>query len=183
MATFAWVGVGSVLARAAATAALLLTATACTQDSSPSSAPPEQTTASSAPERAATAPAPSTASGRNAMNIRITIDGTPVEVTLNDSATARDLADQLPLELTLTDFHQAEKIADLSRPLSTSGAPQGADPRVGDLAYYAPWGQLVTYYRDAPYADGLIILGHLPDSATEQLAAADEVPVTIEPAS
>ncbi|MFD7406522.1 cyclophilin-like fold protein [Streptomyces sp. NPDC059866] len=114
------------------------------------------------------------------MNIRLTINGTPVDATLNDSAAARDFADQLPLDLTLTDFHQTEKIADLPRRLSTSGAPEGATPRAGDLAYYAPWGNLAVFYRDFPYSDGLIILGRIPESATEQLAAADEVPVTIE---
>ncbi|MDX2546473.1 cyclophilin-like fold protein [Streptomyces sp. WI04-05B] len=73
------------------------------------------------------------------MNIRITIDGTPVDATLNDSAAARDFAAQLPLTLSLTDFHRNEKIADLPRPLSASGAPSGVHPRTGDLAYYAPW--------------------------------------------
>lgn len=62
------------------------------------------------------------------MNIRLAIDGTPVDATLNDSAAARDFAAQLPLTLNLTDFHQAEKIADLPRRLSTSGAPDGAAP-------------------------------------------------------
>lgn len=64
-------------------------------------------------------------------------------------ATARDFAARLPLTLTLRDFNQAEKIADLPHRLPTSGAPAGADPRVGDRVYYAPWGTLASYYRDA----------------------------------
>ncbi|GAA3767908.1 cyclophilin-like fold protein [Streptomyces phyllanthi] len=119
------------------------------------------------------------------MNIRITIDGTPVDATLNDSAAARDFAAQLPLTLNLTDFHQNEKIADLPRPLSTSGAPSGVRPRTGDLAYYAPWGNLAIYYRDGSPSIGndLIVLGHMPESATEPFADNDEVGVTIEDAS
>jgi hypothetical protein len=48
---------------------------------------------------------------------------------------------------------------------------------------YVPWGNLALFYRDAPYANGLIILGRVPVSVTEQLAAADKAAVTIEPAS
>lgn len=111
------------------------------------------------------------------MNIRLTLNGHPIAATLNDSATARDFAAQLPLTLPLRDLNAAEKIADLPRKLSTSGAPEGADPEVGDLAYYAPWNQLATYYRDAPYAAGLVILGHMADGGTEQLATADEITI------
>ncbi|NGO07997.1 hypothetical protein G5C60_10130 [Streptomyces sp. HC44] len=116
------------------------------------------------------------------MNIRLTIDGTAVDATLNDSAAARDFAAQLPLTLNLTDFHQNEKIADLPRRLSTSGAPAGVHPRAGDLAYYAPWGNLAVYYRDGSPSTGtdLIILGRMPESATAQLADKGEVTVTIE---
>ncbi|NGO41300.1 cyclophilin-like fold protein [Streptomyces ureilyticus] len=119
------------------------------------------------------------------MNIRITIDGTPVDATLNDSPAARDFAAQLPLNLNLTDFHGNEKIADLPRGLSTSGAPSGVHPRTGDLAYYAPWGNLALFYRDGSPSAGkdLIILGHMPEGATKQLADNAEVDVTIEDAS
>jgi hypothetical protein len=115
------------------------------------------------------------------MNIRLTLNGRRVAATLNDSATARDFAAQLPLTLSLRDFHQAEKIADLPRKLSISGAPEGADPAVGDLAYYAPWNQLAIYYRDAPYATGLVVLGHMADGGTEQLATADEITIDVAP--
>jgi len=162
-------------------AALLLVMTACTDDSPPSSvsgAAPASAQASTAPA----APAATTPTGRTtAMNIRLTLDGHPVAATLNDSPTARDLAAQLPLTLSLRDLNQAEKIADLPRKLSTSGAPEGADPEVGDLAYYAPWNQLATYYRDAPYAAGLVIVGHMADGGAEQLATADEITIEAAP--
>lgn len=118
------------------------------------------------------------------MNIRITINGTPVDATLNDTSTAQDFAALLPLTLSLTDFQQTEKIADLTRRLYTSGAPDGAG-RAGDLAYFAPWGNLAMYYRGEggdPYP-GLIIIGHMAESGVELLSdAGGDVNVTIEEA-
>ncbi|WP_405989947.1 cyclophilin-like fold protein [Streptomyces sp. NBC_00986] len=115
------------------------------------------------------------------MNIRLTIDGHRLDATLNDSATARDFAALLPLTLNLSDFHETEKIADLPRRLSTSGAPDAAEAKPGDLAYYAPWGNLALYYRGSGSSDaGLIILGRVHGD-TERLATATEV--TIETAS
>ncbi|GAA2767816.1 hypothetical protein GCM10010103_68580 [Streptomyces paradoxus] len=115
------------------------------------------------------------------MNIRLTIDGHRASATLNDSATARDLAALLPLTLNLRDFHRTEKIADLPRRLDTSGAPDAAEAKPGDLAYYAPWGNLALYYRGSGSSDsGLIILGRV-NGDTERLANATKV--TIEAAS
>ncbi|MFD9390681.1 cyclophilin-like fold protein [Streptomyces sp. NPDC060000] len=115
------------------------------------------------------------------MNIRLTLNGHRIAATLNDSAAARDFAAQLPLTLSLRDFNQVEKTAGLPRKLSTSGAPEGADPKAGDLAYYAPWGTLATYYRDAPYAAGLVPLGRMADGGAEQLATADEITIEAAP--
>ncbi|MFI1360593.1 cyclophilin-like fold protein [Streptomyces sp. NPDC020898] len=172
------------LLRVAPAAALLLVATACANDS-PSSSPSSSSPSSSEPASAQTSATPAattTSPGRTtAMNIRLTLNGRHISATLNDSATARDLAAQLPLTLSLRDLNEAEKIADLPRELSTSGAPEGADPEVGDLAYYAPWNQLATYYRDAPYAAGLVLLGHMADGGTEQLATADEITIEAAP--
>lgn len=64
-----------------------------------------------------------------------------------------------------------EKVSDLPKRLATSGAPPGADPQVGDIAYYAPWGNLAIYYRDFEYSSGLVKLGHI-DSGIEKLAGA-----------
>ncbi|MGW0763129.1 cyclophilin-like fold protein [Streptomyces sp. NPDC002814] len=164
------------LVRVISAATLLLVATACANDS-PSSSPSEP-----ASSQTPTAPAATTSPARTtAMNIRLTLDGHHITATLNDSPTARDFAAQLPLTLSLRDLHQAEKIADLPRELSTSGAPEGADPKPGDLAYYAPWNQLATYYRDAPYAAGLVPLGHMADGGTDQLATADEITIEAAP--
>lgn len=105
-----------------------------------------------------------------AMNIQLALDGATVAGSLEDTTVGRDFAALLPLTLTLADFHRTERIADLPRRLDTSAAPPGTSARAGDIAYYAPWGNLALFYDDAPYADGLVRLGHLDDTATRLLA-------------
>lgn len=95
------------------------------------------------------------------MRIRIITADQTFTAVLDDSETARDFGSLLPIEVTLDDYNRTEKVADLPRRLSTAGAPDGADPVVGDIAYYAPWGNLAIYYRDFAWSRGLVRLGHL----------------------
>lgn len=95
------------------------------------------------------------------IRIRITTSDRSFTAVLEDNQTARDFASLLPIEVALDDYNKTEKVADLPRPLTIVGAPAGADPVVGDVAYYAPWGSLAIYYRDFAYSDGLVRLGHL----------------------
>ena len=99
------------------------------------------------------------------MKIRMKFENKVLTATLRDSKTARDFVYQLPLTLTLEDYASTEKISDLPKRLSTEGAPSGSDPSVGDIAFYAPWGNLAIFYRDAEYANGLIILGKIDGDA------------------
>lgn len=101
------------------------------------------------------------------MKIRLTINGKSMTASLNNSAAARDFLSMLPLTLTLSDYASTEKIADLPRRLSTQGAPAGFDPDVGDITYYAPWGNLAIFYRDVGYAKGLVHLGRIESSLAE----------------
>ncbi len=105
------------------------------------------------------------------MKIRIEVDGSAIIATLNESEAARDFASLLPLSVTLEDHASTEKVATLPRRLSTTGAPSGSDPDVGDIAYYAPWGNLAMYYRDFDYSVGLVKLGRI-DSGIEALRRA-----------
>jgi hypothetical protein len=113
------------------------------------------------------------------MKIRIQLEGRSVTATLEESEAAREFLSLLPLTLTLTDYNSTEKVADLPRKLSTKGAPEGVDPDIGDIAYYAPWGNLAIYYRDFGYSSGLVKLGRL-DSGVEVLSGRGPVRVTIE---
>lgn len=117
--------------------------------------------------------------GTKTMNIRMTINGKVVSATLDDSPVARDFASLLPLTLTLTDYASTEKVTDLPRALSKHGAPAGYDPSVGDITYYAPWGNLAIFYRDFGYARGLIRLGKI-ESGIEALDQPGPLRTTIE---
>ena len=113
------------------------------------------------------------------MQIRIKVEDKVITATLIASKTTRDFISLLPLILTLEDYAGTEKISDLPRRLSTEDAPSGSDPSVGDIAYYAPWGNLAIYYRDFGYSNGLVILGKI-DRDMEVFNAPGSVKVTIE---
>ena len=113
------------------------------------------------------------------MKIRLDIEGTAVTATLDDNETSRDFASLLPLSLMLDDYAATEKVSDLPRRLSTKGAPPGSDPDVGDIAYYAPWGNLAVFYRDFGYSTGLVTLGRI-DAGVEALGRPGRLTVKIE---
>ena len=113
------------------------------------------------------------------MKISIIIEGTPITATLADNATSRDFVSLLPLDLTLEDYAATEKISDLPRRLSTEGAPAGVEPTVGDVTYYAPWGNLAIFHKDFRYSDGLIRLGTI-DAGVEALRQPGPIRATIE---
>jgi hypothetical protein len=93
------------------------------------------------------------------IKIRIKIEGTAITATLAGNETSRDFVALLPLTLTLKDYGTTEKISDLPKKLSTKDAPPGYDPSVGDITYYAPWGNLALFHKDFGYSSGLVKLG------------------------
>lgn len=133
---------------------------------------------STAPVGAPTAPKASPGEAVR-MKIRLNVGETRLTATLIDSKATRDFISLLPLTLTLEDYAGTEKISNLPKRLSTEGAPSGSDPSVGDIAYYAPWGNLAIFYRDFGYASGLVILGRI-DSGIETFHVPGSVNVTIE---
>ncbi|MGW4517714.1 cyclophilin-like fold protein [Streptomyces sp. NPDC004393] len=162
----------SAIARMAPALVLVLAAAACT--TSRPTPPSEPSTARHPPPGSEAASEPSDRS--TPMNLRLTIDGHQVDATLNDSAAARDLTELLPLALDMEDFHQTERIAYPPRKLDTTGAPAASNPKAGDLAYYAPWGNLAFFYRDGDHSPNLVILGRLNDRGDiDRLAEADHI--------
>lgn len=113
------------------------------------------------------------------MKIRLTVNGTTVDASLDDNATAKDFYSLLPMTLALDDYASTEKISDLPKKLSTAGSPPGCDPAPGDITYYAPWGNLAIFYRDFGYASGLVKLGQI-DVGLEALGVRGSLNVTIE---
>ena len=102
----------------------------------------------------------------NQMRIQITIGDQRFRATLTDSAAARDLLAQLPV----VDHAGVEKTLAHCQRRSLEGQPEGADPDIGDVGYYAPGNDLVLYYRDQAYFPGIAVLGRLDGDATEHIA-------------
>jgi hypothetical protein len=128
----------------------------------------------------ATSAQPAFGNRTRAMKIRITIDSASISAQLEDNPSARDFASLLPLTVVLEDYARTEKITYLPRKLSTADAPAGVDPSIGDIAYYAPWGNLAIFYRDFGYSSGLIKLGTIDPSAVAALSRSSSGQATIE---
>lgn len=117
------------------------------------------------------------------MELTLTIGEQRFTATLTDSTAATDLARMLPVSVDMTDHGGVEKTGPLPGPLSLDGQPEGMDPDVGDLGYYAPGNNLVLYYGDQGYFPGIVVLGRLEDDAADRIAAIDgPVTVTVEEA-
>jgi len=95
-----------------------------------------------------------------AMKISVKSNGKTTVFELNNSPAARDLYSQLPLSIKIEDYSDNEKIFYPPRKLNTADTPT-ADARAGTLAYYAPWGDVVMFYKDFGSASGLYELGHV----------------------
>lgn len=93
--------------------------------------------------------------------IQINLGEHVITGSIDDTPTARDFIKQLPLTLELEDYGSTEKIAYPPNKLTSQGAPAGIDPTIGDIAYYAPWGNLALFYKDFGYSKGLIRLGRI----------------------
>jgi len=118
----------------------------------------------------------------HAMQINMDIEGTTITAALENSAAAKDFASLLPLTLTLEDYASTEKISDLPRRLSTTGSPSGITPKVGDVTYYAPWGNLAIFHKGFRYSDGLVKLGTL-NAGVEIMRRPGPLKVTISKAA
>ena len=147
------------------------------QASSASVTPPPTSTASTStpatpdPGSNRTPHTPEEDTMQNARQLTITVTGQRLTATLDDSPAAADLLAQLPVTVDMTDHGGVEKTGRLPGPLSLQGQPDGSDPDIGDLGYYAPGNDLVLYYGDQSYHPGIVVLGRLNDGAADRIAA------------
>ena len=93
------------------------------------------------------------------MKIKVKANGKTTVFELNNSPAAKDLYSQLPLTITVEDYSDNEKIFYPPEKLNIADTST-ADARAGTLAYYAPWGDVVMFYKDFGSASGLYALGH-----------------------
>ena len=92
------------------------------------------------------------------MKIEIKSNGKTIVFLLNDSDASKELLNQLPLKVKVEDYASNEKIFYPPNKLSTLNTPL-ANAKKGTLAYYAPWGDVVMFYKDFGSANGLYELG------------------------
>jgi hypothetical protein len=104
------------------------------------------------------------------MRIRIEFNGASMTARLYDNPSARDLASMLPLDLMIDDYSNNEKTSYLPRKLTEEGAGPFGNEAPGDLAYYAPWGNLAFFYGSYRYSTGLIRLGRIDGDIAPLLA-------------
>jgi hypothetical protein len=151
--------------------------TACAGESSPRPAPsPDEGT-----------PSEPASTGREAPTLPA---GEPLEIragnvtlvaSLRDTVAARDLRALLPARLTMRDHGGVEKTGPLERALTVTDEPGGADPDVGDLGYFSPGHDLVLYYGDQSYFDGIVILGRLEGDLAALAALEGDIDVQVGP--
>lgn len=153
----------------------------CGDGGSGSDAPPTAASAPSAPTTPPSTGRTDAAEKESSMRIRITIGEQRFGATLAESAATRDLLAQLPVTIEMVDHGGVEKTGPLPAPLALDGQPEGADPDIGDVGYYAPGRDLVLYYGDQSFFPGIVVLGRLDRDAAEQIASIDgPVTATIE---
>ncbi|HEJ8279899.1 cyclophilin [Klebsiella oxytoca] len=114
--------------------------------------------------------AASAAGRENAVKIEFVFKGVTVVGLLDESAAASAFVAQLPMTVKLEDYGSTEKIAWLPEKLREVDAGKSMTPRRGDMAYYAPWGNLAIFREDFRHSPGLIKLGRVE----EGLASLDQ---------
>lgn len=112
--------------------------------------------------------------------VRVTVGARTFNAELYDNPTAHDLADQLPVTVTMDDLHGTEKTGALPRALTTDGVPRGSDPDVNEIGYYAPGHDLVLYYGDQGYFNGIVRIGRFDVDIASLADQPDGVTVTVE---
>lgn len=88
----------------------------------------------------------------------MTFDGNEIIVEMNDNPTSEDFISMLPLNLKIKDYNGTEKITYTLGKISVKDVPNGYEPKAGDFILFAPWGNIVVFYHDFCYADGLVII-------------------------
>ncbi|WKY47805.1 cyclophilin-like fold protein [Eubacteriaceae bacterium ES3] len=94
------------------------------------------------------------------MKIQVKGNGNTIVYQLNDSLADESLYSQLPMAIKVENYSNDEKIFYPAEKLKTSNTPK-ANAKNGSLAYYAPWGNVVMYYKDFGKASGLYELGQV----------------------
>tara|TARA_B100000674_G_scaffold28589_4_gene20040 strand:- start:3819 stop:4223 length:405 start_codon:yes stop_codon:yes gene_type:complete len=110
---------------------------------------------------------PANATEDKPMQITVSTNGVSIAYELNDSTASKELYAQLPMTIEVEDYGGLEKIFYPPNKLATSDTPLVKKANVGTLAYYAPWGDVVMFYKGFGSASGLYELGHAVSGADQ----------------
>lgn len=100
--------------------------------------------------------------------ILITVNHNILTAIIYDNPVSRSFLSQMPLTVDMADFARTEKIFYPPQNLSTGNTPGGLKPIAGDIALYAPWGNIALFYRGGDsFSDRLIPVGHIVDGDIE----------------
>ncbi|PJG82549.1 hypothetical protein CVP04_09110 [Caviibacterium pharyngocola] len=115
------------------------------------------------------------------MKINVIANGKTLSATLANSHASQDFYQMLPLELELSDYAGEEKISYLPRKLDVSQEPSGVSARIGDINYFAPWGNVAIFYKPHQKARGLVHLGKF-DGDFSAILTGEKIKVRLEKA-
>ncbi len=113
--------------------------------------------------------------------VKIAVGSRTITATMEDNAAGRDFLSRLPIEVTLEDYdNTAEKIFYPDPALATDGVTRGCAPVPGDIAIYAPWGNVAIFCKSRPHDDNLIKIGRIDGNGIEALSMKGDISVKIE---
>jgi len=92
------------------------------------------------------------------MKVAVISNGNTTIFKLNNSDASKELYEQLPLQVKVENYSTNEKIFYPPNKLVTVSTPK-ANAKNGTLVYYAPWGNVLMFYKDFGSASGLYELG------------------------
>ncbi|PJG82550.1 hypothetical protein CVP04_09125 [Caviibacterium pharyngocola] len=115
------------------------------------------------------------------MKINVIANGKTLSATISNGTSAQDFYKMLPLELELSDYAGEEKISYLPRKLDVSQEPSGVSASIGDINYYAPWGNLAIFYKPHEKSRGLVHLGKF-DGDFSAILSGEKIKVRLEKA-
>ncbi|AYD89105.1 hypothetical protein D5R93_01810 [Actinomyces lilanjuaniae] len=97
--------------------------------------------------------------------ITITLGGSLLAATLDDSPASRSLLRQLPVTVSFSDYAGQEILAALPEALDVTGMSAAA-PQAGDIAWYTPNKVLVLAYSSVGHWPGLYVIGRISGDTT-----------------
>ena len=155
------------------TAAVLALAACSTGSTSTPAASPSSTITATTPAAAASSLPPTKDAEQvaGATPITITIDGTAIAATLNDSDAARDFIESMPVTVPSIRNAGIEYFGAVASPLTETG-PFYDDVRPGDIVYYAPKDEVALIFKPTSSPGQLTKIGEI----TSDLSIFDGLP-------